>query len=60
LPAAAGKTILAEQPAAERHAVRLTKDEWLWALDASPWDEQLGNESNNNSGALLSRFGASD
>jgi predicted kinase len=35
----AGKTTLAEQLAAERHAVRLTKDEWLWALGATPWDE---------------------
>jgi predicted kinase len=35
----AGKTTLAEQLAAQRHAVRLTKDEWLWALGATPWDE---------------------
>lgn len=34
----AGKTTLARQLAAERSAVRLTKDEWLWALGASPWD----------------------
>ena len=34
----AGKTILARQLAADRGAVRLTKDEWLWALGASPWD----------------------
>jgi predicted kinase len=34
----AGKTTLATQLAAERCAVRLTKDEWLWALGSSPWD----------------------
>ncbi len=34
----AGKTTLAHRIAVERDAVRLTKDEWLWALDASPWD----------------------
>ena len=34
----AGKTTLARQLAADRGAVRLTKDEWLWALGASPWD----------------------
>jgi predicted kinase len=35
----AGKTTLARQLAADRRAVCLTKDEWLWALDSSPWDE---------------------
>ena len=34
----AGKTVLARQLAADRGAVRLTKDEWLTALGASPWD----------------------
>jgi predicted kinase/DNA-binding PadR family transcriptional regulator len=34
----AGKTTLARQLAAERGAVRLTSDEWLWALGSSPWD----------------------
>jgi len=34
----AGKTTLAGQVAADRRAVRLTKDEWLWALGATPWD----------------------
>ena len=34
----AGKTSLARQLAAERSAVRLTKDEWLWALGSTPWD----------------------
>ncbi len=34
----AGKTTLAQQLAADRDALRLTKDEWLWALGASPWD----------------------
>jgi predicted kinase len=33
-----GKTTLARQLAVDRSAVRLTKDEWLWALGASPWD----------------------
>jgi predicted kinase len=36
---AAGKTTLARQFAADRPAVRLTKDEWLEALGSSPWDE---------------------
>jgi predicted kinase len=35
----AGKTKLATQLAAARSAVRLTKDEWLWALGSTPWDE---------------------
>ncbi len=35
----AGKTTLAAQLAAERNAVRLTTDEWLWALGSTPWDE---------------------
>jgi predicted kinase len=35
----AGKTTLARQLAAERGAVRLTKDEWLTALGSSPWNE---------------------
>ena len=34
----AGKTQLARQLAADRSAVRLTKDEWLWALGSTPWD----------------------
>lgn len=33
----AGKTTLARQLAAERSAVRLTKDDWLWALGPTPW-----------------------
>lgn len=36
----AGKTELAKQLATDRGAVRLTKDEWLWALGATPWDER--------------------
>ena len=35
----AGKTALARQLAADRSAVRLTKDEWLTALGSDPWDE---------------------
>lgn len=34
----AGKTTLARQLAEDRPAVRLTTDEWLWALGSSPWD----------------------
>ena len=34
----AGKTTLARQLAEERAAVRLTNDEWLWALGSTPWD----------------------
>lgn len=33
-----GKTTLAEKLAAERGAIRLTKDDWMWALGSSPWD----------------------
>jgi predicted kinase len=33
----AGKTTLAKQLAADRGAVRLTKDDWLWALGPTPW-----------------------
>jgi predicted kinase len=35
----AGKTELAKRLAALRAAVRLTKDEWLWALGSTPWDQ---------------------
>lgn len=35
----AGKTALARRLAAERGAVRLTQDEWLFALGTTPWDE---------------------
>jgi predicted kinase len=35
----ASKTTLARQLAVDRNAVRLTKDEWLWAVGSSPWDE---------------------
>jgi predicted kinase len=37
----AGKTKRATQLAATRNAVRLTKDEWLWALGSTPWDEPV-------------------
>jgi predicted kinase len=37
----AGKTALARQLAADRSAVCLTKDEWLWALGATPWDAPI-------------------
>jgi predicted kinase len=40
----AGKTKLATQLAAERKAVRLTKDEWQWALGSSPWDRHTGEK----------------
>ena len=38
----AGKTTLARRLAVERGAVRLTKDEWQWALGSSPWDREVG------------------
>ena len=38
----AGKTTLAEQLAAERGALRLTKDDWLWAIGTTPWDVSTG------------------
>lgn len=38
----AGKTTLAKRLASERSAVRLTKDEWLWALGSTPWDRATG------------------
>jgi predicted kinase len=37
----AGKTTLARQLAADRSAVRLTKDDWLIALGSSPWDTPI-------------------
>lgn len=40
----AGKTTRATELAARRRAVRLTKDEWLWALGSSPWDEPTGTK----------------
>jgi predicted kinase len=40
----AGKTTLARQLAADRNAVCLTKDEWLWALGSSPWDRSTGKK----------------
>ena len=38
----AGKTTVATRLARERGAVRLSKDEWLWALDSSPWNRDVG------------------
>lgn len=38
----AGKTRLAVQLATERQALRLTKDEWLWAIGTTPWDRSTG------------------
>lgn len=40
----AGKTTLATEIARDRGAVRLTKDEWLWALGSSPWDRSPGEK----------------
>ncbi|MEX2032240.1 MAG: AAA family ATPase [Dehalococcoidia bacterium] len=40
----AGKTTLARRLAADRNAVRLTKDEWLWALGSSPWNSSTGEK----------------
>jgi predicted kinase len=58
----AGKTTLARQLAADRGAVRLTKDEWLIALGSNPWDEltrvKLENELWNLAREIL-RLGLS-
>ncbi len=40
----AGKTELARRLAQERGAVRLTKDDWLWALGSTPWDESTNDK----------------
>lgn len=40
----AGKTTLARRLAADRGALRLTKDEWLWALGSTPWDGTAGEK----------------
>jgi predicted kinase len=40
----AGKTTLATQLSSKRSAVRLTKDEWLWALGSTPWDRPTGEK----------------
>lgn len=40
----AGKTTLAVKLATDRNAVRLTKDEWLWNIRASPWDRSTGEK----------------
>lgn len=40
----AGKTMLASELAAQRGAVRLTKDEWLWAIGSSPWNGATGEK----------------
>jgi predicted kinase len=40
----AGKTTLATRLGSERRAVRLTKDEWLWALGSTPWDRSTGEK----------------
>jgi predicted kinase len=48
----AGKTTLATRLAADRSAVRLTKDEWLWALGSTPWDEQTRERVEHELGRL--------
>lgn len=40
----AGKTALARQLAADRNAVRLTKDEWLWAIGSDPWNRPIAEK----------------
>lgn len=40
--AGAGKTTLATELASKRSAVRLTRDEWPWALGSTPWDRAIG------------------
>ena len=37
----AGKTALAKRISTSRPAVRLTKDEWIWALGTDPWDRPM-------------------
>ena len=37
----AGKTTRARQLAGDRNALRLTKDEWMWALGSSPWNASM-------------------
>lgn len=37
-----GKTTLANSLATKHAAVRLTKDEWQWALGSTPWDRDFG------------------
>lgn len=58
----AGKTTLARRLAAERNAVRLTKDEWLWAIGSSPWDRTTGERIEHELWRLaqeILRFGLS-
>lgn len=38
----AGKTTIAVKLATQRSALRLTKDEWLWAIGTTPWDRSTG------------------
>jgi predicted kinase len=40
----AGKTTLATKLAQEHQAVRLTKDEWQWAIGSTPWDRDVGEK----------------
>ncbi len=52
----AGKTVLARRLAADRRAVQLTKDDWLWGLGATPWDEQLGSRVEHQLWLLAERL----
>ncbi len=47
----AGKTTLARQLAADRSALRLTKDEWMWALGSSPWEAPTEPAAKDSSSA---------
>ena len=38
--------------AADRGAVRLTKDEWLWALGSTPWDMAARGEGRSRTVGL--------
>ena len=40
----AGKRTLAVGLTGRRNAVRLTKDEWLWSIGASPWDTSVNDK----------------
>ena len=58
----AGKTKLATQLAVDRGAVRLTKDEWLWALGSTPWDKRTREKIEHELWRLaqeILRFGVS-
>ena len=53
---------MATRLAVDRGAVRLTKDEWLWALGSTPWDERAREKIEHELWRLaqeILRFGVS-